>query len=193
MWNFEVSNRFAVTRYGYGRHFALIEADTETIDFLAAVSYLISLASIKVSICLLYLKVFSITKLRWLYYLVIVIALNWSSVEVCVAILIACIPSFRIVAARTCPILQKTFGLRSSHESSQQIETLQTSPLDQTYSTSPTSVKPSGPRDCFPLPSPLAEEGIDPFTSMTGGLVPEIPEQVVSTSRGAEQYLRTIV
>ncbi|KAJ5240786.1 uncharacterized protein N7469_002377 [Penicillium citrinum] len=201
-----------VTRYGYARHFVRLEADTETftmllkLDFVAAISYLISLLSIKVSFCLLYMKVFSITKLRWLYYLVLVIvscqfieelvcvtsiirityvrhfntdftwdlvpALNWSSVEVCVAIFIACVPAFRIVATRIFPILQTTFGLRSSHKSSQETDTLHISPLDQDYFTLKPAAKPISPRDCFPLPSPFVEEGNDLVTTMTGGLMP---------------------
>ncbi|KAJ5988612.1 hypothetical protein N7481_003822 [Penicillium waksmanii] len=295
-----------VTRYGYGRRFALIEADVTKVtmllklDFVLEISYLISLASIKISFCLLYLKVFSITKLRWLYYLVIVIvtcqfieelfvvifqcspvskffhpttvagscidlyvfyfisfatrlatdillfllpiphvlrlqmpfgvkaglvvmfglgllvcvtsivrvayirhfekdltwdlveALNWSSIEVCIAILIACIPSFRNLVVRTCPVLQKTLGLGSSHKPSQETDTLHTSPLDQNYFTLPIAAKPSGPRDCFPLPSPLVEEGITPITDMSGALEPEITEPVVRTSQPAEPYLRTM-
>lgn len=275
-----------MTRYGYARHFVRLEADTETftmllkLDFVAAISYLISLLSIKVSFCLLYMKVFSITKLRWLYYLVLVIvscqfieelfviifqcspvsklfhpttvagscidlyvfyvisfatrlvtdillfllpiphvlrlqmpvglkaglvvmfslgllvcvtsiirityvrhfntdftwdlvpALNWSSVEVCVAIFIACVPAFRIVATRIFPILQTTFGLRSSHKSSQETDTLHISPLDQDYFTLKPAAKPISPRDCFPLPSPFVEEGNDLVTTMTGGLIP---------------------
>lgn len=53
-------------------------------------------------------------------------------------------------------------------------------------------MKPSGARDCFPLPSPLVEEGISPVIAMAGGLVPTIPEQVGSTSRLAEPYFRTM-
>ncbi|KAL3489939.1 hypothetical protein BJX62DRAFT_207979 [Aspergillus germanicus] len=66
-----------MTRYGYGRHFELIEDDTETVatflklNFVTAIAYLVSLTTIKISFCLLYLKVFSITHLRWVYYLVI--------------------------------------------------------------------------------------------------------------------------
>jgi len=99
-------------------------------------------------------------------------ALNWSSVEVCVAIFIACVPAFRIVAARIFPILQTTFGLRSSHKSSQETDTLHISPLDQDYFTLKPAAKPISPRDCFPLPSPFVEEGNDLVTTMTGGLMP---------------------
>ncbi|KAL2859148.1 hypothetical protein BJX68DRAFT_261594 [Aspergillus pseudodeflectus] len=72
-----VSDILVVTRYGYGRHFELIKDDTETVatflklNFVTGIAYLISLTTIKISFCLLYLKVFSITRLRCVYYLLI--------------------------------------------------------------------------------------------------------------------------
>lgn len=64
--------------------------------------------------------------------------------------------------------------------------------MDQNYFTLPIAVKPSGPRDCFPLPSPLVEDGITPMIDMSGGLEPDVTEPVVSISQPAEPHLRTM-
>ncbi|KAJ5585773.1 hypothetical protein N7450_005560, partial [Penicillium hetheringtonii] len=168
----EVSDCFTVTRYGYARHFVRLEADTETFTMLLKAG-LVVMFSLGLLVCvtsiirITYVRHFN-TDFTW----DLVPALNWSSVEVCVAIFIACVPAFRIVATRIFPILQTTFGLRSSHKSSQETDTLHISPLDQDYFTLKPAAKPISPRDCFPLPSPFVEEGNDLVTTMTGGLIP---------------------
>ncbi|KAJ5808036.1 hypothetical protein N7474_009305, partial [Penicillium riverlandense] len=286
-----------VTRYGYGRHFTVIAPDMSTVttflklDFVTSISYLISLTSIKISFCLLYLKVFSVTRLRWLYYFVmafvicefieelfvvifqcspirklfhpttvagacidlyvfyyvsfgiklatdaalfllpipqllklqvrpgakaglivmfglgllvcatsivritfirhfqvdytwvLVQALNWSAVEVCVAIIVASIPSFKVIFSRSFPVLQQAHRLPSSPESRREVDTAHVSPLNADYFSIRVPQRPSGPRDTFPIPSPPVSGYLSETSVMTGGVLSVIPEQVVGALR----------
>ncbi|KAL5355746.1 hypothetical protein BJX96DRAFT_141802 [Aspergillus floccosus] len=271
-----------MTRYGLGRHFTLIEGDMDKIttffklDYVTGISYLVSLTSIKLSFCLLYLKVFSITRLRWLYYLVMVFlvcefieeifvftlqcsppskffyptkpgtcmdlyvfyhvafairlvtdialfllpipqllklhtstwikagllvmfglgllvcvtsiirityirhfqrdftwllvdALNWSSVEICTAILIASIPSFRKLIRRICRVWRKFVLLQTTTNHSTQV-----SPHEEDHFAAAVVQRRSGTPDNIPLPSPVLE----PCNSvpMTGNAGPAISD-----------------
>ncbi|KAJ0413028.1 hypothetical protein BJY00DRAFT_320202 [Aspergillus carlsbadensis] len=275
-----------MTRYGYGRHFVLIQDDTEIVamflklNFVTAIAYLLSLMTIKISFCLLYLKVFSITHLRWIYYLVIgfvvcefieelfvvvfqcwpvnkyfypatipgscrdlyvfyyvsfaiklvtdivlfllpipqlvklhapigiktglivmfalgllvcvtsivrivyirhfhvdytwelVHASNWSSVEVCTAILIAAIPSLRKVLVLAYPSMRRIFHLPRSSERPESNNSTHVRSVEQGYFGTTVAPRPATTSpDCFPLPSPgLPEQSRLEMASLTRGV-----------------------
>jgi hypothetical protein len=103
-------------------------------------------------------------------------ALNWSAVEVCVAIFIACLPSFKALITVYFPLLRKYMGFSSGstpHHHHSNEENSGESPTD--YFNSPATQRFQGTPDCFPLPSPVMEYHEHPNFIMSGA-IPTVPE-----------------
>jgi hypothetical protein len=102
-------------------------------------------------------------------------ALNWSAVEVCVAIFIACLPSFKALITVYFPLLRRYMGFSSGstphHHSNE--ENSGVSPTD--YFDLPATQRFRGTPDCFPLPSPVVEYHGHPNLIMSGA-IPTVPE-----------------
>ncbi|KAJ5335320.1 hypothetical protein N7452_007723 [Penicillium brevicompactum] len=105
----------------------------------------------------------------------VVNALNWSVVEVCTAIFIACIPSFKALVTAFFPLLRKHMGFSSGSTPHQHIteENSGDSPTD--YFNLPATQRVQAVPDCFPLPSPFVECHELPNLSMSGA-IPTVPE-----------------
>lgn len=105
----------------------------------------------------------------------VVNALNWSVVEVCTAIFIACIPSFKALVTAFFPLLRKHMGFSSGSTPHQHIteENPGDSPTD--YFNLPATQRVQAVPDCFPLPSPFVECHELPNISMSGA-IPTVPE-----------------
>jgi hypothetical protein len=113
-------------------------------------------------------------------------ALTWSAVEVCVAIFLACAPSFRVLVVLILPSWRKyksplgeskPYGNSSEeHEANRKYD----------YFSQPVSQRPTVPHDCFPLPSPYIPTPFSPMSidatseaqspTMSGALPPS-PER----------------
>ncbi|KAJ6009405.1 hypothetical protein N7499_005187 [Penicillium canescens] len=102
-------------------------------------------------------------------------ALNWSAVEVCTAVFIACIPSFKALITVFFPLLRKYMGFSSGSTPHQHIneENSGDSPTD--YFNLPATQRVQSTPDCFPLPSPVVEYHEPPNLIMSGA-IPTVPE-----------------
>ncbi|OQE21556.1 hypothetical protein PENFLA_c014G07594 [Penicillium flavigenum] len=110
-------------------------------------------------------------------------ALNWSAVEVCTAIFIACIPSFKALITAFFPLLRKYMGFPSGSTPHQHIhENSGDSPTD--YFNLPATQRVQNTPDCFPLPSPALEYQ-EPTDFIMSGAVPTVRED-----RASRQDLR---
>ncbi|KAF3017920.1 hypothetical protein E8E15_002356 [Penicillium rubens] len=106
-------------------------------------------------------------------------ALNWSAVEVCTAIFIACIPSFKALITVFFPLLRKYMGFPSASTPHQHIneENSGDSPTD--YFNLPVTQRVQTTPDCFPLPSPVVDYD-EPTNLIMSGAIPTVPEDRAS-------------
>ncbi|KAJ6135943.1 hypothetical protein N7512_001103 [Penicillium capsulatum] len=102
-------------------------------------------------------------------------ALNWSAVEVCTAIFIACVPSFKALITVFFPLLRKhmRFSTGSTPHQHSKEENSGDSPTD--YFNLPAAQRIQSTPDCFPLPSPVGEYHESPNLIMSGA-IPTVPE-----------------
>lgn len=122
-------------------------------------------------------------------------ALNWSAVEVCVAIFIACIPSWRALISHISPFLRKAMNSSSGSKHHQHSSDGNNSNPKHDYFNIPIAQKKRDTRDCFPLPSPMVEDIEIPRLSMSGG-VPTPTEgisRVHTREHGRETFGRVIM
>lgn len=100
-------------------------------------------------------------------------ASNWSSVEVCTAILIASIPSLRKLLVLAYPSMRRIFHLPCSGERREGNSSTHVRSDDQGSSAVTVAQRPATTPDWFPLSSPgLPEESRPEMVSLAAGVVP---------------------
>ena len=112
-------------------------------------------------------------------------ALIWSTVEVCVAIFLACVPSFKILFVSVLPSLLKHTGHSGESMPIENSSEEHEGKREHDYFSTPILHRPTMPHDCFPLPSPYIPTSFSPLPiektieaqspTMSGG-APSSPE-----------------